>query len=157
MLKMKYFPFITMLLLSVFLLNSCGNGKKELKPSVSDNHNPASPEGVSKQEERNMPVLTFEKTTHDFGKVVQGERLSYTFKFKNTGKSNLIIYNSNASCGCTTSIPPKEPIRPGESGEIVVAFDSKNKSGKETHSVVVSANTYPVNTLIRITAEVIIP
>ena len=104
-----------------------------------------------------MPVLTFEKTTHDFGKVVQGERLSYTFKFKNTGKSNLIIYNSNASCGCTTSIPPKEPIRPGESGEIVVAFDSKNKSGKETHSVVVSANTYPVNTLIRITAEVIIP
>lgn len=157
MLKMKYFPFFMMFLLSALLLNACGNGKKELKPSVSDIHNPASPDGVSKQEKRNMPVLTFEKTIHDFGKVVQGERLSYTFKFKNTGKSNLIISNTSASCGCTTSIPPKEPIRPGETGEIVVAFDSKNKSGKETHSVVVSANTYPVNTLIRITAEVIIP
>ena len=104
-----------------------------------------------------MPVLTFEKTTHDFGRVIQGERLTYAFKFKNTGKSNLIISSTSASCGCTTSIPPKEPIRPGESGEIKVTFDSKRKSGNVKNSVVVAANTYPVNTVITITAEVIEP
>ena len=137
---------------------SCGGGSSNGKGAeIGDIHNPASPEGVSQKENENMPVLTFEKTTHDFGRVIQGERLTYAFKFKNTGKSNLIISSTSASCGCTTSIPPKEPIRPGESGEIKVTFDSKRKSGNVKNSVVVAANTYPVNTVITITAEVIEP
>ncbi len=154
--RIKYFPFIIAVFLSFSLIfMSCNREKKKTKTTVADIHNPASPDGVSQKE--NMPVITFEKSIHDFGKVIQGERLSYTFKFKNTGKSNLIIANTTASCGCTTSVPPKEPIKPGGSGEIVITFDSKNKQGSQTYSVVVAANTYPVNTLIRIKADIIIP
>lgn len=149
---------LTISLLSISLfLTSCQSNKGKEGATVSDIHNPASPEGVSESENENMPILTFETTTHDFGKVMQGERLSYSFKFKNTGKSNLIISNTSASCGCTTSTPPKEPIRPGETGEIKVNFDSKRKKGNVTNSVVVAANTYPVNTVIKITAEVVVP
>ncbi len=155
---MKQFLLIILSFMTIACFVSCGGGNSNGKGAeIGDIHNPASPEGVSQKENENMPVLTFEKTTHDFGRVIQGERLTYAFKFKNTGKSNLIISSTSASCGCTTSIPPKEPIRPGESGEIKVTFDSKRKSGNVKNSVVVAANTYPVNTVITVTAEVIEP
>ena len=121
---------------------------------VSDVHNPQTAQGVSDKANKNMPVITFENTTYDFGEVVQGEKLTYSFKFKNTGKSNLIIYSSEATCGCTTSTPPKAPIRPGEEGEITVTFDSKSQNGKVSKRILVAANTYPSENILTITANV---
>ncbi len=121
---------------------------------VSDVHNPQTATGKSDKNQKNMPVITFETTNYDFGEVVQGEKLTYNFKFKNTGKSNLIIYSSEATCGCTTSQPPKAPIRPGEEGEITVTFDSKSQNGKVTKRILVAANTYPTENILTITANV---
>ncbi len=150
---------LAILLLTIVILTSCGNNKSnEGDVTVHDIHNPASADASrSAKISKDMPVMTFEKMTHDFGKVMQGEKLSYSFKFTNTGKSNLIIEETNSSCGCTTSTPPKAPIRPGESAEIKVSFNSANKEGAVTNSVVISANTYPVNTLLKVTANVIKP
>ena len=102
---------------------------KEGDFSVKDVHNPQTAEGMSAKDAEKLPVIEFETKTYDFGDVIEGERLTYSFKFKNTGKSNLIIYSSEATCGCTTSQPPKAPIRPGESDEIVVTFDSQGQKG----------------------------
>ncbi len=121
---------------------------------VSDVHIPVSADGMSQKEKDKLPVIEFERTTYDFGEVVQGEKLSYTFKFKNTGKSNLIIFSSEATCGCTTSTPPKAPIRPGETGEIKVVFDSSSQKGKVVKRILVGANTYPAETILTITANV---
>ncbi len=121
---------------------------------VSDVHIPVSADGMSQNEKDKLPVIEFERTTYDFGEVVQGEKLSYTFKFKNTGKSNLIIFSSEATCGCTTSMPPKAPIRPGETGEIKVVFDSSSQKGKVVKRILVGANTYPAETILTITANV---
>ena len=145
------------LLFLSFLLLGCGNNK-DGNITVNDIHNPASAnEKSAKKGDANMPVITFETNIHNFGKVLQGERLSYTFKFTNTGKSNLIVESTDSSCGCTTTNPPKAPIRPGENGEIKVTFDSKTKKGEVSNIVVVSANTYPVHTILRVNAEVIVP
>ncbi len=143
---------------SLLCLNACKNKQEnggEFK--VSDVRNPQTAEGMSKKETEKLPVITFETTNYDFGDVIQGERLTYAFKFKNTGKSNLIIYSSEATCGCTTSKPPKAPIRPGESGEIQVTFDSKSQKGKVTKRILVGANTYPAENIISITANVSVP
>lgn len=121
---------------------------------VSDVHIPVSADGMSQKEKDKLPVIEFERTTYDFGEVVQGEKLSYTFKFKNTGKSNLIIFSSEATCGCTTSMPPKAPIRSGETGEIKVVFDSSSQKGKVVKRILVGANTYPAETILTITANV---
>ena len=121
---------------------------------VSDVHIPVSADGMSQKEIDKLPVIEFERTSYDFGEVVQGEKLSYTFKFKNTGKSNLIIFSSEATCGCTTSMPPKAPIRPGETGEIKVVFDSSSQKGKVVKRILVGANTYPAETILTITANV---
>ena len=72
------------------------------------------------------PVITWEKSTHDFGDLTQGDKVEHIFKFKNSGNESLIITNVQVTCGCTT---PKgwarDPIAPGQSGEITVAFKDR--------------------------------
>ena len=153
---MKNIITIFTLLLSIGMMFGGCHQKpaKEGDFTVDDVHIPQTADGLSAKDAEKLPVIEFETTTYDFGEVVEGERLTYAFKFKNTGKSNLIIYSSEATCGCTTSQPPKAPIRPGESGEILVTFDSKGQKGQVKKRVLVGANTYPVETILTITANV---
>src|SRR6187551_2876218 len=87
------------------------------------------------------PVITFEKKTHDFGDMNQGDKVEETFKFTNTGNEPLIITNVQVTCGCTTPKGwPRDPIMPGGKGEITVAFNSAGKSGKQNKVVTVVSN-----------------
>ena len=100
------------------------------------------------------PVMKFDKETHDFGKIITGQIVTYEFKFTNTGKSPLIISNAKASCGCTVPTWPKEPVKPGESGVIKVIFDSKGKTGLQDKQITVSANTNPAQNMVHLIGEV---
>src|SRR5687767_5599836 len=81
---------------------------------------------------QNGPVITFEKKTHDFGDIVQGDKVEETFKFTNTGTEPLIITNVQVTCGCTTPKGwPRDPIMPGGKAEITIAFNSAGKMGKQ--------------------------
>ena len=87
------------------------------------------------------PILTWEKSTHDFGDVIQGEKVEHTFKFKNTGSEPLIITNVQVTCGCT--IPKgwaRDPIAPGQSGEITISFNSAGRHGRNNKVVTVVSN-----------------
>jgi len=152
----SYAPMVFLLFsLSFLLFLSCGNRNSEL--TVSDIKNPMTADGMNEQQKASLPDIKFDELSYDFGKVIQGEVLSYTFHFKNVGKSSLLISSVEASCGCTTSIPPKAPIRPGEKGEISITFDSKHKNGEVTSYLVVTANTYPAQTVLTVSANVVTP
>ncbi len=102
-------------------------------------------------------VIAWEKSTHDFGDLTQGDKIEYIFKFKNTGSEALIITNVQVTCGCTT---PKgwarDPIAPGHSGEITVAFNSLGKFGKQNKVVTVISNaSNPDSGQISFTANVL--
>src|SRR6188472_1358413 len=87
------------------------------------------------------PVITFEKKTHDFGDLVQGDVVEETFKFANTGTEPLIITNVHVTCGCTTPKGwPRDPIMPGGKGEITVAFNTAGKMNKQNKTVTVISN-----------------
>lgn len=87
------------------------------------------------------PMITWEKSAHDFGDVVQGEKVEYTFKFKNAGNEPLVITNVQVTCGCTT---PKgwarDPILPGQSSEITIGFNSAGKYGRQEKVVTLVSN-----------------
>jgi hypothetical protein len=104
----------------------------------------------------NGPVMKFEKETHDFGKIKTGDIVSYDFKFTNTGKSPLIITSGYASCGCTTPTWPKTPVKPGDTGVIHVAFDSKGKLGLQDKLITITANTNPAENRVHLIGEVVI-
>lgn len=99
--------------------------------------------------------ISFEKSTHDFGKVMQDSENSYRFKFTNTGSEPLVITNVQASCGCTAPNYPKHPIKPGESDEILVEYRPGKQEGQQNKTVTVTANTEPAQTVLNITANVL--
>lgn len=96
---------------------------------------------VGSQAQTIGPVISWDKSTHDFGDVVQGDKVEFIFTFKNTGNEALIITNVQVTCGCTT---PKgwarDPIAPGQSGEITIAFNSQGKYGKQNKVVTIVSN-----------------
>lgn len=92
----------------------------------------------------NAPIITFDSTIMNFGIIAIGEKVNHTFRFKNTGKSPLLISQVTPSCGCTT---PKdwsqEPILPGEKGQISVEFNSTDFTGQIEKSISVLTNCVP--------------
>lgn len=101
------------------------------------------------------PVISFDKTSHDFGTINEGDNVTTTFSFTNTGDADLIIVDARGSCGCTVPQYPKNtPIAPGQTGEIVVSFDSSNKPGLQQKTVTLSANTTSGREMLRIKSNV---
>lgn len=100
------------------------------------------------------PFFSFSEEVWDFGVITEGEKVSHTFKFQNTGGAPLVISNVSTTCGCTVPQWPKDPIQPGEGSEIAVTFDSNGKAGNVTKDINIIANTNPVQKIIRIKAQV---
>lgn len=92
------------------------------------------------EDAKKLPVMEFEKTEHDFGTIEQGTPVETVFKFKNTGVAPLIITSATSSCGCTVPEPPKEPIAPGESGELLVKYNGSG-ANQVAKTITVRANT----------------
>lgn len=85
------------------------------------------------------PNIVFEKTSHDYGVIFAGDNVEAIFKFKNEGKSPLIINNVVASCGCTSPKWSKDPVMPSQSGEIKITYNT-NIISDIKRSITVSTN-----------------
>jgi hypothetical protein len=102
-------------------------------------------------------TVKFDEMSYDWGKLKEGEKMTHLFKFKNTGENDLIISDARGSCGCTVPEWPKEPIKAGKSGEIKVIFDSAHKSGPQSKTVTINANTEPNSIVLMIKGTVETP
>ena len=102
-----------------------------------------------------LPAFIFEKETHDFGTVKDGDVVETVFTFTNNGEAPLIISDVKGSCGCTVPEWPKEPIPVGGTGDLKVKYNSKGKSGIQNKSVTITANTWPKTKRLSIKANVI--
>ena len=140
------------LLLALGLLTSCGS-KGDDTLSTDLVNNPKSAEQPTGKE----PIITFDKTEHEFGKLLQGEVVTYSFHFTNTGNAPLLITEVKTSCGCTAGDFPREPIKPGQDGLIKATYDSKGHHGFQSRTLSVISNTNPSMTVLRFKADVMTP
>jgi hypothetical protein len=99
--------------------------------------------------------MTFEITEFKFGEVPEGEVVEHDFAFTNTGSQPLLITKARSTCGCTVPSYSEDPILPGESGVISVAFDTKNKYGRQRKPITITANTFPAMSVIYMDGTVI--
>ena len=165
-LKNLFVALIAVISMSMIACQGDANDAREKarESLATTNETPADPNaavdpnatGVTEEQVPTGPTtsIAFEHTDFDFGTVEDGEKVTHTYKFKNTGNEPLIISNAKGSCGCTVPKYSSDPIAPGGSGEIVVEFDSKGKPGKQTKRVTVTANTVPAQTFLNITGTV---
>ena len=143
--------FLILVSVSVLLVSCQNDGNKQLSGDLVTN--PKSAQSPSNKK----PILKFDKDEFDFGRILQGEVVSYTFHFTNVGDAPLLITRVDKSCGCTASEYPHEPIQPGESGAIKITYDSKGHHGFQSKVLIVNSNTMPSQNPIRIKAEVRTP
>lgn len=134
------------------MISSCGQSGDPVSTGMV--HNPVSASGTADDA---MPVIRFNKTEHDFGQLIQGEKLSCVFRFSNTGKSDLLIAKVSTSCGCTATEYSKDPIPPGGEGKIEITFDSGHQRGIQNKTITVLTNTKPSSTVLRIKAQIANP
>lgn len=128
---------------AVFLFSFCGN--------ASDRG--ASGNGLQVSDTGTAQIL-FTEYEHHFGKVKEGEKISYTFSFENRGTVDLIIASAKTTCGCTVPKFDKKPIHPGKKGNLEVVFDTSGRSGMQTKTITVNSNASKPVILLKITAEV---
>lgn len=76
----------------------------------------------------------------NFGHMKEGDKVSHTYLVKNIGQNPLFISNIQVSCGCTAPSFPKEPILPGQQGEVTLEFNSAGKAGSVQKNALIIAN-----------------
>ena len=86
--------------------------------------------------------IKFDKTVHDFGTFSEKDpKVTCTFTYTNVGEQQLVINQAIASCGCTVPEYTKEPVKPGEKGEIKVTYNGAGKfPGHFKKSITVRTN-----------------
>lgn len=131
---------------------SCGSKKSGVHSDIVNNPLTANGE-VDKSK---LAEIKFEESQFNFGEILQGQQVEHDFKFTNTGKNDLVIYDAKGSCGCTVPEFPKDPIAPGESNVIKVKFDSNNREGHQTKTVTLTCNTQPNQVTIQIVGDVVL-
>jgi len=141
------------------LIASCGNNtqKQDKDGNLLSSglvNNPYTANGIDTTIMNAKPTMDFVDTTHNFGKLREGETAEYDFDFKNNGKSPLVISQAQGSCGCTVAEYNQEPIAPGKVGTMKVKFNSTGKSGLEEKTVTITTNSKKGIHILHITAEV---
>ena len=130
---------LTVLILVVF---ACGgqNGSQEQESSALL---------IEGQDAQGKPVMHFDTLIHDFGTIIEGERVVCYFDYENEGGEDLLITAVEATCGCTTPNWSGEPLGPGEKETLEIIFDASGRSGEQRKLVTVKSNAS--NQVVRLT------
>ncbi|MEN8965238.1 MAG: DUF1573 domain-containing protein [Polaribacter sp.] len=135
---MKKITVLSFLFMTTSLLISCGNGNASAKINKDNLTNAKNRDA---EIEKGTASIAFDSEVYDFGTVNEGEIVEKTFKVTNSGKTDLVITNAKSSCGCTIPLWPKEPIKPGETGDIKVRFNTNGKPNRQQKSITLTTNT----------------
>lgn len=98
-----------------------------------------------------VPVLSFDTLAHNFGTILEGERVVCYFDYENSGGGSLVIREIETTCGCTTPEWSREPLLRGERNSLQIVFDATRRSGLQLKQVTVHSNADnpTVNLIIR--------
>ena len=138
----KYFLF----LLVPVIIMSCDNSRKD-KLAIDM----AKRTELALKEKTTVQIID---SAYNFGKVTDGEKVEYNYRFKNIGTNPLVIIDASASCGCTVPQKPEKPIMPGEMGFIKIVFDSKGRVGNAYKTINVTSNADPEFPQLILTGDV---
>lgn len=137
---MKKLTILFAFIISTNVFVSCADGNAVATGKIKK-------ENLTKANFRDIEIkkgtasISFDKKVYDFGTVNEGDFVETVFKVTNSGKTDLVITNAKASCGCTVPVWPKEAIKPGKTGDIKVKFNTSGKPNRQQKTVTLTTNT----------------
>ena len=134
-----------------FAVSSCG----EKKASDNFTAEESAQQAENVVDPATAPVLTLAEANHDFGDVKANDKVETYVKFKNDGKSPLVIRDASATCGCTVPEFPSTPIAVGATDSIKVVYTAGNMNGKQQKTVTLVTNTTNGHEKFDISANVV--
>ena len=140
----------TSIYLSILLLlalSACKSGEKQQEAQSKETTGESADSSATAK-------IEFATDLIDFGDIAQGEIVTRTLKFKNTGKKALLIKQVETSCGCLTASCEPKPIPPGKEGILNVTFDSEGIYGKQYKIITIFANIPEKATEVRVLANI---
>lgn len=135
---MRKISILILVLVSGLIFNACKNNDAATKIN-SDNLKNAKQRDV--QIKTSAALISFDKSFYDFGTVTEGEIVETVFKVTNTGETDLVITDAQVTCGCTVPVWPKDPIKPGQTEDIKVKFNTNGKTNRQQKNITLITNT----------------
>ena len=101
-------------------------------------------------------LVSFNKTTHDFGKILKGSKnVKTTFEYTNNSEEMIFITRVVKSCGCTEPEYSKEPLMPGQTAEFKVGYTTTDIMGVFNKKLTVFTNISTDAIILTIKGEVV--
>lgn len=98
-------------------------------------------------------TVAWNEKTHDFGQIVLNKPATAVFIFKNTSDKPVVITTAKSSCGCTVAEYTKEPVKPGDEGQVKATYNSA-REGSFSKSVTVTFDGNPTPDVLTLKGEV---
>ena len=117
---------------------SCVNGNAAKKVNKENLDNAKSRDT---EIEKGVATISLDKREYDFGSVNEGDIVETVFKVTNSSDTDLVITDAKVTCGCTVPIWPKEAIKPGETKDVKVRFNTSGKSNRQQKNITLITNT----------------
>jgi hypothetical protein len=125
--RQKLNPVSLVFLLLATVLVSCNPGAKKAGTA-------------NKSDESGSAKFAFSEEIHNFGSLMAGEVVSFTFVFKNEGTKTLTITDIDSGCGCTKVNIPNKSIAPGQEAYLEVIYDSAGENGRQLKTITIFSN-----------------
>ncbi|MEE9407225.1 MAG: DUF1573 domain-containing protein [Polaribacter sp.] len=150
---MKKITFLFAFIISAAVFTSCKDGGSAITKINKANLDKA----VSRDLEikKGTASISVDNNTYDFGTVNEGDIVEKTFKVTNSGKTDLVITNAQTTCGCTVPVWPKAPIKPGETADVKVKFNTAGKPNRQQKNITLTTNTESGKEILTIRGSVI--
>jgi hypothetical protein len=141
--RMKQLLVVAICILAVSCLNKTDKEKSSHLIASNDTATPGTAPApqTAVVDESKLTSIQWIDSSKSMGTVTEGGTLKINYRFRNSGSKPLVIEKVQPSCGCTVADYPKQPIAPGQEGEISAEFDTKGKEGMQKKNITVYANT----------------
>jgi hypothetical protein len=111
-------------------------------------------QGFSQEEKK--AKIEFKQLEIDYGTIDKNSDGTRVFEFTNTGDAPLVINRVKSSCGCTIPSKPDKPIMPGQTGKIVVKYNT-HRAGPFRKTITVYSNAENSVVILKIRGKVVDP
>lgn len=126
---------------------------QDVKPTQNPPKPEEKPEEPKPVTQGPAPRLEVPELEHNFGRAIEGEKLSHSFKLKSTGQADLIISSAKPTCGCTVAnlevikadgsreaYKFGDALPPGAEITLEAQLDTKNKSNQASSKINIYCN-----------------